>query len=64
MPNYIEDNCIKIAKYNYKNENKKIYCVDHKKIDMICLEEKSKYCLDCCKRANFNLDGLKKAIYC
>ena len=64
MPNCIEENCNNIAKYNYKNLNIKIYCVNHKKKDMICLEERSKYCLDCSKKANFNYEGLKKAIYC
>ncbi len=33
---------------------------------MICLEEKSKYCIDetCCTRASYNLPAIKKAIFC
>ena len=66
MPNCKFENCKKRANYNYKNEKERLYCIEHRKSNMIELDEKSKYCIenDCTKIASYNLVDEKKAIYC
>ena len=52
--------CKKKASFNTEGL-KAIYCVDHKKEDMVNVV--SKTCLDCKKQPTFNTEGLK-ALYC
>jgi hypothetical protein len=50
--------------YNYKTETKRIYCAQHKKINMIDVKNKRK-CLrvNCLKRPSFNFDSENKGIH-
>ena len=59
-------NCDNRALFNYKNENERIYCKDHKKDGMIDFDDKSQICIfsTCIKKASFNIETEKKALYC
>jgi len=57
------NNCNKRATYNYKNQNKGLYC-NHCKLDGM-IDIKSPKCIICNnKRANFGMPYDKKAQYC
>jgi hypothetical protein len=66
MPTCNYTNCKEKANYNYKHEKERLYCITHRKDNMIILNEKSKYCIenDCTKKASYNLPNQKKPIYC
>jgi hypothetical protein len=66
MPNCIFIDCTKKSAYNYKNENIRLYCSEHKENYMINLDEKSKYCIEenCSTKATYNFENIKKGIYC
>jgi len=54
--------CKKQSTFNYEGETKGIYCVEHKKSEMVDVKNPS--CKDCKKRPSFNYEGETKAIYC
>jgi hypothetical protein len=60
----LEITCYKIPGYNFKGEKKGIYCVEHKKTNMI--DVKHKRCLidDCNITALYNFREEKKGLYC
>jgi hypothetical protein len=62
----IHPDCKITASYNNEGERKPLYCVTHKKEDMINLINKYKKCIyqDCKIRANYNNRGEKKPLYC
>ena len=59
-----EDNCTKRPSYNIENEKNALYCVKHKKDNMIDI--KSKRCVEngCYKQPTYNFENEKKALYC
>ena len=60
----VEENCLKQPSFNFDSETKGIYCVQHKKQNMIDVQNKSKCCLEenCLKRPCFNFDSENKGI--
>jgi ferredoxin-like protein FixX len=54
--------CKQRAIFNYENEQKAIYCLDHKKEGMINIVYKT--CLECNRNPSFNAEGEIKGIYC
>ncbi len=60
----IENNCNKFPSYNYKNEKIPIYCVKHKKEDMIDIKHKKCIEENCDKQPTFNYRDEKTPIYC
>jgi hypothetical protein len=60
----IHPDCKKHPVYNNEGEKKALYCVTHKKEDMI--DVKSRRCIhpDCKKHPVYNNEGEKKALYC
>ena len=60
----IHPDCKKIPSYNNEGEKKPLYCVIHKKEDMINVISKTCIYPDCKKQANFNNEGDKKPLYC
>jgi hypothetical protein len=62
----IIDLCNTFASYNYKNEKKAIYCLKHKKENMIDVKNQKRKCLEnnCNKIATFNFKEERNAIYC
>lgn len=61
-----EDNCMVFSCYNFKNETKPMYCMEHKKAEMVDIKNKSKNCNypDCNIRATYNFQNETKGIYC
>ncbi len=63
-PYCIEDGCETYPTFNYKGKNKGLYCVEHKKENMVdvihrkCAEE------GCDILPVFNYKGEKKGLYC
>jgi hypothetical protein len=60
----IEEGCIKIPNYNIKGKKNGLYCVIHKKDDMI--DVKNKKCIEknCNIQPIFNFKGKKNGLYC
>ena len=58
-----EDGCKTISNFNYKGQKKGLYCLKHKKDDMINVVNKRCQEDDCTTRASYNYEG-KKALYC
>ena len=58
------ENCNKIPSYNYINEKKAIYCVNHKLEHMIDIIHKKCVFENCNKIPSYNYINEKKAIYC
>ncbi len=54
--------CKKRPYFNIEGDPKGIYCVDHKKDEMVNV--KAKTCLECKKRPYFNVEGDPKGVYC
>ncbi len=48
--------------YNNRGETKRLYCLEHKKEEMVNI--KSKTCLECNKQSAFNKEGETRGIYC
>ena len=61
-----EGNCKSLPSYNYCGEIKRIYCVNHKKEQMINIKDIKNICKfkDCKIRANYNYISLNEPIYC
>jgi hypothetical protein len=63
-PCIIED-CEEKAMYNYYEEEKGLYCKDHKLSKMINMNDKKRMCIKCHgTRAGFNYEGEKKPLFC
>ena len=60
----IHPDCKKHPVYNNEGEKKALYCVTHKKEDMIDVKHKTCIYPDCKKQSNYNNEGEKKALYC
>ena len=61
-----ESECLTQGSYCFENDNKKKFCVKHKKDDMINIKRKYKNCKvkDCTNIAKFNKQGVKGGKYC
>ena len=59
-------NCMTFSCYNFENENKPIYCMEHKKDNMIDVKNKSKICnyTNCIIRATYNYENETKGKFC
>jgi hypothetical protein len=55
-----ELNCQKRASYNYLTETKPVYCLKHKKDNMIYINSTKCIKTDCPTRANYNYSSEKK----
>jgi hypothetical protein len=60
----IYENCNKNSNFNFKGENKGIYCSNHKLEGMVDLKHKNCIYENCDKIPNFNFIGETKGIYC
>jgi hypothetical protein len=58
----IEYNCLKVPYYNLPTEKSGLYCVNHKKENMINIRNNK--CIDCNKYPYFNVPSEKKPLYC
>jgi hypothetical protein len=60
----IKNKCTKNPSFNFPNENKALYCFEHKKDNMIDIT--SKRCIKdkCIKQPSFNFPGEKFALFC
>lgn len=56
--------CLKRASFNYKNEKYSIFCASHKKPNMINLRTKKCLFLNCDKESTYNYIGTKTRLYC
>ena len=60
----IHPDCKKHPVYNNEGEKKALYCITHKKEDMINVISKTCIHPDCKKLPSYNNEGEKKALYC
>ena len=58
------DNCTKRAHYGYTKRDKKLYCNDHKEIDMCNVLNKTCYHSECKIQPTYNFEWNKKPMYC
>lgn len=58
-----ELDCKKGAGYNYSTETRPLYCVTHKKDNMIHTSSTKCIKTECLTRANYNYSAEKKPIY-
>lgn len=60
----IEEECIKVASFNFEGNKRPIYCKTHSKSEMIDVKKKKCREIGCIKSPVFNYKGKNSPIYC
>ena len=59
-----EDECTKRPNFNYKDQTQPLYCVKHKKNDMVNIISKLCEYNNCTTQSVYNYEGSKKGMFC